>query len=84
MPFDADSGLVFSEAIVKKPAHPNDTSLRCIGRPPVRSSIGNGSDSLVSVTLRKLLCSLDKLDANSLSTVPEGLLKKIWGAIQRS
>jgi hypothetical protein len=45
---------------------------------------GDGSDSLFLVTLRKLLCNLDKLDSSSLSSVPEMILKEIWKAIKRT
>jgi len=85
MPFDRDSGLVFSEQLIKKVrTRDRYNPARSLGQPPERQSSGHGSDSLFSVTLRRLLCNLDKLDSDSLSTVPEVLLKQIWKAIQRS
>jgi hypothetical protein len=84
MPFDADSGLVFDEAFAKKPWKSRDVSKRCTGGPPARKSTGLGSEPLVMVSSRKLLCSLDQLDADSLSTMPEKLLTRLWDTIQRS
>lgn len=87
MPFDRDSGLVFSEKVIKKSKKgsiTHDCSTRSLGQPPKRCSTGDGIDSLYLVALRKLLCNLDNLDTSSLSTVPEDILKRIWEAIQRS
>jgi len=86
MPFDRDSGLVFSEQVVKKSrkTRRRDNPAWSLGQPPELCSAGNGLDSLYSVALRKLLSKLDKLDTESLSTVPEDILEKIWKAIQRS
>ena len=89
MPYDPDSGLVFSEKIVKKPkgrkgADVRDIYTRSLGQPPARQSTGDGSGSLFSIALRKLLCNLDQVDSDSLSTVPELMLREIWKAIQRS
>jgi hypothetical protein len=87
MPFDQDSGLVFNEKIIKKSrvrTKNRSNPARSLGQPPERQSSGDGTDSLFSVTLRKLLCNLDKLDPDSLSTVPEVVLKQIWKATQRS
>jgi hypothetical protein len=86
MPFDSDSGLVFSEKVIE---HPKKSRSRenpewTVGRPPELRSAGDGSDSLYLVALRKLLCNLNKIDTDSLVTVPEGILVKIWKAIQRS
>ena len=87
MPFDRDSGLVFDEKLVKKSkkrSNANDFSTRSLGQPPKRCSTGDGIDSLYLIALRKLLYNLDNVDADSLSTVPEDILKQIWKAIQRS
>jgi hypothetical protein len=87
MPFDRDSGLVFSEKIIKTPRRGKDdrsNPARSLGEPPECQSSGDGSDSLFLVTLRKLLCNLDKLDSSSLSSVPEMILKEIWKAIKRT
>ena len=84
MPFDRDSGLVFTEKVVKKPKNAQDYFTRTLGQPPKRCSTGHGSDSLYLVALRKLLCNLVILDTDSLSNVPEGILEKVWTAIQRS
>ena len=86
MPFDRDSGLVFSEKVVKRSrkTRPRDNPSWSLGQPPELCSAGNGSDSLYLVALRKLLSKLDKLDTDSLSTVPEDILEKTWKAIQRS
>lgn len=82
MPFDRDSGLVFSEKVIKRrPRHNPEATL---GQPPELRSAGNGSDSLYLVALRKLLSKLDKIDTDSLVTVPEAMLMTIWKAIQRS
>ena len=85
MPFDSDSGLVFSEKVVKKSKkNAHDFSTRSLGQPPKRRSTGDGIDTLYLIALRKLLCNLDNVDTDSLSTVPEDILKQIWKAIQRS
>lgn len=85
MPFDPDSGLVFSERIVKKPsATARESSMRCIGMPPPRRSTGRGSGPLASHALRKVLCSLKQLDSGSLGYMPDRLLEMIWEAVQRS
>lgn len=87
MPFDRDSGLVFSEKVVEKPkkgSNAHDFLTRTLGQPPECRSTGAGTDTLYLIALRKLLCNLDNVDTNSLSTVPENILKQIWKAIQRS
>ena len=87
MPFDRDSGLVFSEKIIKKPkkvSNAHDFSTRTLGQPPKRCATGDGADSLYLIALRKFLCNLDNVETDSLSTVPEDILKQIWKAIQRS
>jgi hypothetical protein len=80
MPFDSDSGLVFSEKVIKHPrkSRSRDNPEWTVGRPPELRSAGDGSDSLYLVALRKLLCNLNKIDTDSLVTVPEGILVKIW------
>lgn len=83
MPFDADSGLVYSEKIIIPGRLPRDGSMQCTGRPPKPVSKGTGSDALVEVAMRKLLRNLNDLDANPLSNVPDILLEKIWKAILR-
>jgi hypothetical protein len=84
MPFHADSGLVFDEVVLKKPRLSRDDSMRCTGMPPARKSAGCGSESLVSISLRKLLSNLDQLDSDSLSGVPEKFLLMIWKAVKKS
>ena len=87
MPFDRDSGLVFSEKVIrksKKASNAHDFSTRSLGQPPKCYSTGDGTDSLYLIALRKLLCNLDNVETDSLSTVPEDILKQIWKAIQRS
>jgi hypothetical protein len=84
MPFDADSGLVFDEVVLKKPRLPRDDAMQCTGIPPARKSAGCGSESLVSVSIRNLLSNLDQLDSDSLSGVPEKFLLMIWKAVKRS
>lgn len=88
MPFDRDSGLVFSEKVIKHPknrkSRSRDNPEWTVGRPPELRSAGEGPGSLYLVALRKLLCNLNKIDTDSLVTVPEAILVKIWKAIQRS
>ena len=86
MPFDRDSGLVFSEKVIRhaRKSRSRDNPEWTVGRPPELRSAGNGSDSLYLVALRKLLSKLDKIDTDSLVTVPEAMLMTIWKAIQRS
>lgn len=86
MPFDRDSGLVFSEKVIKnsKKKQSRNKNKWTLGQPPELRSAGDGSDSLYLVALRKLLCNLDEIDTDSLVTVPEGILVKVWKAIQRS
>ena len=87
MPYDPDSGLVFSETtfkVTRKMREEHERETRCIGRRPKYVPPGNGPATLVELSMLKILCSLDMLDNDSLSTVPPTLLEKIWKAIIRS
>lgn len=87
MPYDPDSGLVFTEKVVKRARSKNEElrcENRCTGRRPDYVPPENGPASLVDLSMLKILRSLDMLEADSLSTVPSTLLENIWKAITRS
>jgi hypothetical protein len=85
MPYDPDSGLVFSEKIIKnESAQEFKRSTACRGSIPQYVSPVKGSETLVDIAMRKILCNLDMLDDASLSTVPSTLLQEVWNAILRS
>lgn len=87
MPYDPDSGLVFSETTLKvtrKMREELERETRCIGRRPEYVPPGDGPATLVELSMLKILRSLDMLDNDSLSTVPPTLLEMIWKAIIRS
>ncbi|KAM0715877.1 hypothetical protein Q7P37_008391 [Cladosporium fusiforme] len=89
MPFDPNSGLVFGEKVVKiGRSHRRDQTRqilkRCLGTPPVYCPPPSGTETLVAITMRTILCNIHRLDSASLSTVPPILLEQIWKAIERS
>lgn len=86
MGFDPDSGLVFKETIVDQHGNPFSRSSlkKCVGSKPVYCSPAEGTETLFSIAMRKILCNLEDLDIESLSGVPGILLEQIWKAIQRS
>jgi hypothetical protein len=87
MPYDPDSGLVFTEKVVKRVRNKNEElerETKCTGRRPDYVPPENGPASLVDLSMLKILRSLDMLEADSLSTVPSTLLENIWKAITRS
>lgn len=85
MPFDSDSGLQYSERVIKA-RELNEGSLltKCLGRKPQYSSPHHGAESLGSLAKRKFLCNLDHLNAESLQGVPDVLLETLWNEIRRS
>jgi len=87
MPYDPDSGLVFSETttkVTRKMREELERETSCIGRRPQYVPPGNGPATLVELSILKILRSLNMLEKDSLSTVPPTLLEKIWKAIIRS
>jgi len=85
MPYDPDSGLVFSETkITRKRNEELERERRCIGRRPEYIPPADGPATLVELAMLKILRSLDILEVDSLSTVPPTLLERIWKAIVRS
>lgn len=84
MPYDPDTGLVYQETIVQKSRNPTSTLTRCLGSRPRYCPPEEGAESLASASMRKLLCNLEMLDADSLGTVPLIVLEKLWKAITRS
>jgi len=85
MGFDKTSGLVFREEIARQTRlTATQVATRCRGRNPEYVSPTIGSERLVDIAMRKLLCNLDRLDSDSLNTIPVLMLKKIWRAICRS
>lgn len=85
MPFDPESGLQYSERVIKV-REPNEVPLlnRCLGRKPQYSPPHHGAESLGSLATRKFLRNLGQLNAESLQGVPEVLLEKLWNDIRRS
>jgi hypothetical protein len=85
MPYDPDSGLVFSETKLKlKRNEELKRETRCIGRRPDYVPPEDGPATLAELSMLKILRSLDMLDNESLTTVPPTILEKIWQAIIRS
>lgn len=85
MPYDPDSGLVFSEKTIKNAsAEEHKRSTACRGSRPQYVAPLKGPQTLVDVAMRKILCNLDMLDDESLSTLPSILLQEVWNAILRS
>lgn len=85
MGFDKTSGLVFREETARQPRHTaTGAATHCLGRRPEYVSPAFGSERLVDIAMRKVLCSLDKIDSISLETIPVLVLEKIWRSICRS
>lgn len=84
MGFDKDSGLVFKETVLNGRHLSRNCLKKCVGSKPVYNPPAQGTETLFSIALRKILCNLDELDIESLNGVPGILLEMIWKAIQRS
>lgn len=88
MPFDTESGLVYSEQVFTA----STGRCRCPSRLNLAESdflncghaSREGPPSLYATALRRLLKNLDKLDVDSLDTVPATLIDKLWKEITRS
>ena len=87
MPYDPNSGLVFSETVIKRQRHRNYSikrQMKALGGRVKYVPPEHGPATLVELSMLKILRSLDMLDDNSLSTVPPTVLEKIWKSITRS
>jgi len=62
---------------------PRSIARICRGSKPAYSALPAGAHSLESIAMRHILCNLDKIDAQCLSTLPDMLVKKLWTAICR-
>ncbi|KAF2764033.1 hypothetical protein EJ03DRAFT_42772 [Teratosphaeria nubilosa] len=83
MAFDEESGLVYKERIVSAPVsqaadHERASQAR-IAKFKIYSK--TGPRSLRESVIRKLLCNLKKLDANSLEGLPAAILELLWTRI---
>ena len=87
MVFDKSTGLVWVEEVVSVKSR-SDILQRIdnvsLGGTPVYRPPNNGCETLQNITMRKLLCSLDLLEADSLSTVPDVILNRIWKRIKKA
>lgn len=87
MPYDPNSGLVFSETVVKqsrKEFYRIKRQTKSLGARVEYVPPEHGPATLVELSMLTILRSLGMLDDNSLSTVPPTLLEKIWKSIVRS
>jgi hypothetical protein len=87
MPYDPNSGLVFSEAVIKqsrKRIYQIKRQTKSLGGRVKYVPPEHGPATLVELSMLTILRSLDMLDDNSLSTVPPTVLEKIWKSITRS
>lgn len=83
--YDADSGLVYQETIVKGSNRTRDDwHLRHTGQRPKYEAPHDGPPTLQSIALRKVLCNFDDMDANALRDVPQIILEGLWSASKRS
>jgi hypothetical protein len=87
MPYDPNSGLAFSEAVIKqsrKRIYQTKRQTKSLGGRLKYIPPEHGPATLVELSMHTILRSLDMLDDNSLSTVPPTVLEKIWKSITRS
>jgi len=81
------SGLSWSETVVTTYSTPFASQLHHVlhnpvGVPPSLRSSGVGVDALEAMATRCLLDHLELLESDSLESVPEVLLHKIWRLIE--
>ena len=80
-----DSGLVYSETVIKQDKRvryePWDHYAK--GARPVSWKSPRGPNSLSAIAMRKLVCSADALQPETLRDVPHAVLDKIRVAIRR-
>lgn len=87
MPFDADSGLVYTEKIISK--HParfggGESAYNGRGRRrPKRGVSANGPHTLKEMAKLTLLRNLDLVDAELLQSLPSSIVEYLWTAIRR-
>ncbi|KAH9825866.1 putative cbs domain-containing protein [Teratosphaeria destructans] len=83
MAFDEESGLVYKERIVSAPrsraADYDSSSQAKIAK--FKTPSKTGPRSLRESAIRKLLCNLKELDANSLKGLPDAILELLWKRI---
>lgn len=87
MPFDPDSGLIFSEKIIEsRRASRNeyDPFTNCLGGKPEYRPPLEGTESLKSIAIRKILCNLDQLTLEALEALPDVTLENLWLQVSRS
>lgn len=88
MPFDTESGLVYSERIltasIGRCRCPSRLKMTDYGFLNGGNASREGTTSLYATALRRLLNNLDKLDFDSLDSVPATLVDQLWKEITRS
>lgn len=83
------SGLSWSETVITTNSTPLSSQLhnvlhKPIGVPPPLHSRGeHGDGALEAMAMRCLLNHLEMLEMESLENVPEMLVKRIWGMIEK-
>nr|POE98247.1 hypothetical protein CFP56_64840 [Quercus suber] len=84
--FATDSGLVFEEVTVSGVKHKcrNLTPFQRRGRKPENAPPERGTNSLQTTAMRRILCSLERMDELSMSTLPHRIVQEIWQAINRA
>lgn len=88
MPYDPDSGLVYTETVVTASGGHcksyKQHSDRCPGSKPKYEAPSGGVHSLGRIAMRRILCHLDLLEPAALNSVPLHFVERIWEAARRS
>jgi hypothetical protein len=83
------SGLSWNETIITTPSQflstqPYHLLHKHVGAsPPLYSTAKNGVDALEAMAMRCLLKHLHLLEQESLENVPEILLRRVWGMVEK-
>ena len=84
MPYDKDSGLVYTERTVRagwRVCRQHDPSFAVAHIGVTKQAKPQGSRTLQQQATRQLLANLDRLDELSFSTLPEAWVKTIYEKI---
>ena len=82
--YDQDSGLVFSERVVRAPSRGLDSFMhKTRGRRPEQTVSKHGADSLEAIAMRAVLCNLDFIGVDSLGYLPAAIVARIWDHVCR-
>lgn len=83
--YDADSGLVFRETIVR-PSKAKAKSWQhvCNGGFPDYKRVRRGADSLFNCAMRKIIARARDLETIALADVPPLIVRAIWKELRKS